>query len=190
MGFFLYLGSGLGLQGDANFNYSQDKKGEVFLWLRDNTDPQSLIAGHPTHIDGTMLFANRRAFITTETAHPFYPKYNEEVRRRVKISLRAHYAQTLEELSRILEGEGIDYFVFERARFYPEALAENDYQLPHKKLAQELGSRDWRLYAYREIPAELDFDEAPYQVFRDAKSVVIDVKKLREFLQLKTKAKE
>ncbi|MDC0358494.1 hypothetical protein OAO01_06730, partial [Oligoflexia bacterium] len=122
LGVFIYIGSGTGLYGDGNFNYARDKKGKVFAWLAEHTPQQALIAGHPTFIDGVMLFGKRRGFITTETAHPFYKGYNAEVQRRLELSLRAHFARDLSELLAVLEPAEVDYFVFERKRFYPWAL--------------------------------------------------------------------
>jgi hypothetical protein len=179
---FIYANSGDGLKGDLNFNYPIYKRGDVFTWLRENTAEDVVVAGHPTFIDGVMLFAQRRGFITTETYHPFYPEYMLEARRRVNISLRAHYARNLQELYELLKDERIDYFVFERARFYKDALEKNTYQLPHTQLAQELGARHWTEYAFRAIPRELDLRGAPYQVFRDSRAVIIDIRALGQWL--------
>ncbi len=175
--------SGSGLQGDANFNYSRDKKGQVFEWIRKNTTPDSLIAGHPTYIDGVMLFGERRALITTETAHPFYQEYNREVQRRLKISLAAHYARTLQELYDILLPEGVDYFIFERKQFYPEALARAEYHPPLDKFVSELASRDYREYAYRQLPDQVDLQIAPFMPFKDAQAALIDIRLLGKFLK-------
>lgn len=190
LGIFVFIGTGDGLVGAANFNYSQDKKGGVFLWTRKETPKEALMAGHPTHIDGMMLFGQRRAYATTETAHPFYQGYFKEVKRRIEISLRAHYARDLKEVAAILEPDNIDYFVFSRKRFYPEALEKEKYFEPLKGLVDELTSRDYRDYAYKKLPREVDLINHPYMPFRDDQSVVIDVRKLRDYLGASSKQQE
>ncbi|NDC39023.1 MAG: hypothetical protein EBZ48_13400, partial [Proteobacteria bacterium] len=97
VGLLVYAGSGLNLNGTANFNYPLSKRGGVFAWLRDNTPERSLIAGEPTLSDPTQLFAIRRAFISTETNHPFFDRYYAETRRRMEVVLRAHYAPSWKE---------------------------------------------------------------------------------------------
>lgn len=178
------LGSGLGLRGTANFNYSAHKKGLVFHWLRDNTPLGAVVAGHPTHIDGVFLFAERRGFITTETGHPFYVRYNEEVQRRNQISLRAHYARSLEDLVSLLEPEGVTHFVFRREDFSPAVLPTLSFFPPLDQLARELVSRPPGQYAYAQLPTSLD-PRFPFVTFIDAQSTVVDVKALKAYLQSK-----
>jgi len=185
LGLMLYQTAGTGLYGDANFNTSSTRRGAVFQWIEENTPRDSLVAGHPTFIDDVMLFGKRRGFATTETYHPFYLGYLHEIDRRIDISLRAHYARDLTELYELLEPEGIDYFVFERRRFYPAILKDprTFYFEPFRTLSEELGSRPWQEYAYREIPAEMDLEGHPYKVFRDHRSVLVDVAQLGEYLR-------
>jgi len=178
----VYLGSTSGLHGSANFNYSTTKKGNVWLWTRKFTPQDALIAGQPTHIDGVQLFGLRRGYATTETAHPFYPVYFSEIRRRLEISLRAHYAKDFNELLELLEPEGIDYFVFERNAFYPESLETAWYFRPLNKLVDELTSRHYSEYAFRQLPAEVNLESFPAMPFRDEWSVVVDLKALREYV--------
>jgi hypothetical protein len=173
------LGSGSGLQGSANFNYPTLKKGRVFEWMRAHTPPEALIAGEPTLLDGVFLFGMRRGFITTETAHPFYDRYYEAIKPRIEVVLRAHYARDFDEFLALVEPHGIDYFVFERRRFYPEALQSLKYFEPFNALLRELGSRHWQDYVYRQLPTEVDRAKFPAMPFRDAHSVVVDVKALR-----------
>ncbi|MCB0320967.1 MAG: hypothetical protein KDD60_08575, partial [Bdellovibrionales bacterium] len=183
LGLFIVSGSGSGLAGDANFNYSQTKKGAVFLWAKAHTPIHAVFAGHPKFIDGIMLFGERRGYATNETYHPFYSGYMREIERRLEVTFRAHYARDLIELYRVLEPEGIDYFVFDRRKFYPEALAEEKFYPPLDGLVQELTSRDSTQYAYKQIPRELVPNEAPYAVYRDDFAVVVDVAKLGEWLE-------
>jgi hypothetical protein len=178
----VFAGSGTGLYGGANFNWTLTKKGDVFIWLREHTEPDALVAGHPTHIDGVPLYGMRTAFVTTEVSHPFYDKYYAEMKRRLEISLRAHYAASLDELLQLLEPEGVDYFIFERDLFYPEELAKAYYFPPFIEMTKELGSRHYLDYAYRELPRKVDQKIFPFMPFRDDYSVVVDIKALKQYL--------
>ncbi|MEZ4754762.1 MAG: hypothetical protein R3A13_10725 [Bdellovibrionota bacterium] len=179
----VYAGSEVGLNGAANFNYAYNKKGHVFNWIRNNTPESALIAGHPTFIDAVQLFAKRRGYATTETAHPFYPKYYAEIKRRLEISLRAHYAKNLKQLLEIVEPEGIDYFVFERKYFYPDELDQAKYFPGLNQVVSEVTSGSHMQYAYRELPEAIDLEKAPYMPFKDDQSALVDIKKLKEYLK-------
>jgi len=181
----VFYGSGLGLRGAANFNYSADKKGKVFEWIKTQTPLTAAVAGHPTHIDGVFLFGMRRGFITTETGHPFYVRYNEEVQRRNAISLRAHYAKTLPELVTLLEPEDITYFVFRRSDFRPGAMAELNFFPPLDGLMKQLGSRPLEDYAYSQLPKKVDLANYPFVPFVDEQSTIVDVQALKAYLQSK-----
>jgi hypothetical protein len=182
LGSLIYAGSNMGLNGAANFNWTEDKNGYVFRWIKNNTPEDALIAGHPTYTDPVPLYGRRRAFITTETSHPFYPVYYQEVKRRLEISLRAHYAKSLKELVEILAPQEIDYFIFERKRFYPEVLAEESYFPPLGEMVEQLTSGDPLKYAYRELPTEMDPDNHPYQVFRDHRAALVHIPTLEKWL--------
>jgi len=179
----VYAGSNIGLFGAANFNYARDKKGNVFEWLGNNTPENALIAGHPTHLDGVQLFAIRRGYVTTETTHPFYKGYYAEMYRRNEISLRAHYAASLQEVVSILEPEGITHFVFKRADFYPDAMRNVKFFPSYKPLIDSLLSRPESEYAYRQLPAKVDMATYPFMPYKDKMSVVIDVQALKSYLQ-------
>lgn len=181
----IYAGSGKGLSGTLNFNYPADKKGRVFDWIKSNTPQEALIAGHPTHVDGVQLFGVRRAYVTTETTHPFYTRYYAEMKRRNEVVLRAHYSASLEELVAILDPEGIDYFVFKRGDFYPDVLPTLTFFPPFEGLMKELTSRPADRYAYRALPDAVDLQKAPFMPFKDRLSAVIDVKALKVFIQEK-----
>jgi hypothetical protein len=183
LGWFVTRGTGIGLRGDANFNYPAWKRGEMYSWIRDNTAPNALIACHPTHCDGVQLFAERRAFVTTETSQPFYPRYNLEMRRRSEISLRAQYAETLPELVSLLEPEGITHFVFRRKDFYREALNHATYFPPLNSVVRELVARPSGTFAFNELPKEMDAVKYPFVVHIDAVSVIVDIPSLASYLR-------
>jgi hypothetical protein len=124
----------------------------------------------------------RKAYATAETWHPFYLGYNEEIKRRIGISLRAHYAKDLQELVSLLRPEGVDYFVFERNRFYPDKLKSARYFKVFQPLLDELTSRHYRDYAYRQLPVRLDQKRYPFVVYRDDRAVIVDVRALERYL--------
>ncbi len=179
----VYQCSGSGLQGDANFNYPSTKRGRMHEWIRANTSQDALLACHPTHCDGMQLFGIRKALVTTETSHPFYPRYNLEMRRRSEVSLRAHYAESLQDVVMLLEPEGVTHFVFRRADFRPESLKKLSYFPPLDKVVKELVKRPSGLFAFYDLPKTLDPLAHPYVVFVDDASIVIDVKALAERLR-------
>jgi hypothetical protein len=184
LGSVVYLCSGSGLKGDANFNYYFYKRGKMYEWLRDNTPTDSLIACHPTHCDGMQLFAVRRALVTTETSHPFYPRYNLEMRRRSELSLRAHYATSLEELVTLLAPEGVTHFVFRREDFRPEKLSKATYFPPLDTVVKELTSRDNEQLLFYSLPRKgLDKETHPFVVFVDKTSIIVDIKALTSYLR-------
>jgi hypothetical protein len=172
---------GVGLNGAMNFNFSRTKKGHAWEWLKKNTPIDSLVAGEPTLLDSVFLFAARQGYVTTETAHPFYRTYNEEMKRRIAISLRAHYAKSWPEVLALLEPEGIDYFVFDRRQFYPETLKQVTYFPPLDELARSLAQFPPEAYAYKNVPLTAEGNLPAFVVHRDGWSMVVDVKKLREF---------
>jgi hypothetical protein len=177
------VGSGMGLNGAANFNYSLNKKGRIFSFVRANTPETALFAGDPTHIDALPLFGMRRAYATTETAHPFYDRYYEAIKPRLELSLRAHYARDLKELVDLLTPAGIDYFIFNNREFYPSALRQATYFPPFEGMVKELASRAQDQYAFRQLPARVDNKRFPFMPFRDDRSTLIDIKKLKEYLE-------
>ena len=183
VGALVYAGSGTGLYGAANFNHSITKRGGIWLWVRSNTPEGALFAGHPTFIDPIQLYGVRRAFVTTETSHPFYDRYYAEMKRRLEISLRAFYAPDLRSLVETLEPEGIDFFIFERRQFYPEALSTATYFPPLDTLVRELTNGPVEAYAYRMLPREVNLERYPFMPYRDDQAVVVDVARLREYLQ-------
>ena len=176
------VGTGAGFDGSANFNFPVGKRGAAFVWLRKNTPERALVAGHPVHIDPVQLFAMRRGYATIETTHPFYLGYYGEMKRRLIISYKAHYAQSLQEVVDLLAPEGIDYFVFARKRFYPGAMKAEKVYSPIDEIVKPLLTRAPDAYAYRQLPTRVNLETAPYMPFRDEQSAVIDVALLRKYL--------
>ncbi len=179
----IVLGEGSGLYGAANFNYSIDKRGPIWSWMKQHVPEDAMVAGHPTHIDAIQLFGMRKGFITTETAHPFYDRYYKIAKERLEISFRAHYARNLQEFLEITEKAGIDYFVFNRMQFYPDVMQSATYHAPLDRLLRQLLDRPVSDYAFRQLPARVDLKHYPFMPYRDKLSVVVDIKKLKEYLK-------
>lgn len=187
LGLLVYSGSGLSLSGSANFNYAKWKRGQVFEWIRKNTPPGALVAGAPTALDPVQLFGMRKGYVTTETSHPFFDKYRDEMRRRLEITFRALYAPDIRTMRELLKGEKIDYFLFEKELFYPEKLQNARYFPPQTALIRQLTARPYDEYAYRKLPAVIrkpmtaDASKAfPFLAYWDNRYVLIDVNKLPE----------
>jgi len=175
-------GSGMGLTGDANFNMPRFVRGALWPWVSQSLPRDARIAGYPSHIDGVQLFGKRRAFVTNETAHPFYDKYYKEMSRRIVISLKAHYALDPKEFLALVEPEGITHFIYKRRAFYVDALAATTYFAPFDVLVKELTKPFADKYFYKRIPREIAQEKYPFLLYRDEQSVVIDVVALRTFL--------
>lgn len=177
VGVLIFQGSGMNLRGAANFNTSLYKRGEIWVWFRENTPQKSLVAGYPTWVDPVMLFGIRRAFVTTETAHPFYDVYNAEMKRRLDISLRAHYAKSEKEFLDILEPAGVDYFVFQRALFTDEALRDSKYFPPFNEMIKLVTSAPQSAFLFSKLLtiAKTNKLVVPYV---DKYSLVVDVRAL------------
>jgi hypothetical protein len=165
-----------------NFNTWRDKRGEVWTWIRDNTPTDALVAGHPTWIDPVMLYGERRGYVTTETAHPFYDGYYEEIKRRLEIALAIHYASSWEEVLSLAKSEGIDFVVFQRSLFRPKALSKARYFQPFNKMLASVRARGSNDFAYLSLPEEVETDQFPALVFVDHLSKVVDIKRLEQML--------
>lgn len=159
--------SGSGLSPNRSFVINPTARGGFVMWLRDNTAKSDLIAGHPTHLDEVPLFAKRKAYLTTETAHPFYKGYFKKVSERMEKFFRAYYASDINELAAFLEQEGVDYFVFRHADFEKPAR----YHSPFRELVRELSAR--KNTAFKEIDPS-----SPFVVFRDERSTIIQASAL------------
>jgi hypothetical protein len=71
----------------------------------------TLVASHPDAADYVPLFTRRSVLASTETSMPWMTGYFAIVKPRVRDSLRAAYATSVDELDRILVPHGVRYFV-------------------------------------------------------------------------------
>jgi hypothetical protein len=180
---FIVAGSGTGLYGSANFNYDRYRRGRVFDWLRSHTSLDAVVAGEPIFIDPVQLFAERKGFITSETAHPFYTGYWQEARRRLELSLRANYALTTDDFLGRVSSEGISYFVVDRHSLLGNRLQKAKYYAPFNYLIRQLAQHAPEDYFGRKLlklPREISGRFAPYI---DDRAIVIDVEALKQLKQ-------
>jgi hypothetical protein len=177
----IFAGSGTGLYGAANFNYDRYRRGRVFDWVRANTPLDAVIAGEPIYIDPVQLFAERKGFITSETAHPFYTGYWQEARRRLEISLRANYALTIEDFLTHVGSEKISYFIFDRHSLFGDRLAKVKYYAPFNGLIRELARHAPSEYLGRKLLSMPKDVSASFLRYVDDRAIVVDVEALKRY---------
>ena len=177
----LFAGQGSGMivspRGISNFNYSERERGAAFVWMRAHVPENALIAGEPTYIDPVQLFGIRRGYATSETWHPFYSAYNREMKRRLELELRAHYARDPHEFVQLTRAAGITHFVFDRAKFRAEKLRKARYFEPFNSLVKKLTQHAAESYLFAALPID-NKRVAPYC---DDSAVVVDVAELEAF---------
>lgn len=176
---FIYSGSGTGLYGSANFNYYRYKRGRVFEWIKANTPPDATVAGEPIFVDPVQLFGERKGYITSETAHPFYSGYWQEAKRRIEISLRANYARTSSELLGLLEPENVSFFVFDRSSLSGDRLQKAKYYAPFNALVKDLAQFRPEEYLGRKLVALSNESRSAIVPYLDDRAIVVDLQALR-----------
>ena len=175
------LGSGHGLYGIANFNYPKDlPQRRFFPWVEKNTPKDAIIAGNPTILDPLALFAKRIAYITTETAHPFYDKYYDAIKPRIINTFTAYYAKTPQDFLQI-NNFGVGYFVFYRKDFYPDVLLKATYFRPYDILVKDLiGASSPEEFIYKMF-SKANVDGKEGVVYKDDSVIIIDMLKAKDF---------
>lgn len=177
---FIWLCSRDGLQGTANFNSSRAEDGPVFSWVRSHTPTAALIAGHPTFIDATQLLAVRRAYATTETAHPFYREYFDEMMRRLRNTFRGYYAHDAESFLAAFEPDGVDYVIVKRDHFRRTGIMPKFYFKPLGDEVKELTKNLPGRYFLRRVARKVAAGRVDFVPYQDQETFVVDVAKLRQ----------
>jgi len=179
----IYRGHGDGLQttgkGTANFNYNDHTRGPIYSWIATHTPEKTLIAGEPTYLDPVQLYGQRRGYATSETWHPFYAQYNQEMKRRLEITFRAMYARSPKEFVDLLSSEGVHYFVFDRQKFRGDMLKQAHFFEPINQLVQKLAALEPEGYLFYALRG-MDSGIVPYQ---DKRAILVDVDALAKSLQ-------
>ena len=99
-------------------------------------------------IDLLPLVTVRKAYITEETAHPFYDGYWRLAKARMETSFRMLYANSPKEFLDSKGEEKIDYFIFPRSRFKPESLKSATSFAPLDKVVKRLVARNHDNFFY------------------------------------------
>lgn len=180
LGYGLYYLGGSGIGGRTNFKPGQHYDNPLYTWFREHTEMNALIAGHPTQLDGLQLYSMRKAYVTSETAHPFYKNYYDEMERRTQLSFKALYSRSSSELRKILDEESIDYFVFSHEYFKPKkngsGLRRIKYYKPFDSALEELMAYDAAEYFYFQLVNNPQLRDAI--VYRDEEGIVIEASRL------------
>ncbi len=176
------FGTNFKVPGRAHFNRKIPPRQSMWGWFATSTERDALVAGHPTIIDGVPLLGMRRAYVTTEAAHPYFDRYYAEIRRRLLISWEAYYARDISEFVNLLRAEGIDYYVFVKGHFAPEKLKRAKYFRPYDTFVRQLASGDPAEYTFSKLTGESALGFKPAIAFEDEQVLVISVNKLSEII--------
>lgn len=179
---FVFLNSGSGADGDSGLEaYKQSKFEGPYKWIRASTAKTAVFAGHPNIINGMQLFGERKAYITYETAHPFYDAYWRECVRRIEIALRLFYAKNEDEFLKALGQEKIDYFIFSFKRVpgsSGQLVSPRNFH-PFDELTAELANYQGDKYFGEVLFAESQQSKPTFIAYRNDWTVVVDVAALK-----------
>lgn len=186
LSFVVYYGGGSGIGGHLNYNIRARNNADLYQWVKQETFKQALIAGNPTHIDAIPLFGMRAAYITTETAHPFFDRYWKEAKRRLTVTWTAYYSDDIDDFLDVLRSEDITHFIFKKSDFFPKGLEQSTYFKPFDQLVKNLSNKDPKSFVYETFLANKSLKPLGVTPFRSRKSLVIDIvalEKHREHLK-------
>lgn len=93
-----------------------------------DTPKDALMAGHPILMDTVPTFAQRRALVTYELAHPWSKGYWETLRPRLQDLFRAYYADDPREVVDFCRKYGVAFLIVDDRHFTP-AFLQGGYRL-------------------------------------------------------------
>jgi hypothetical protein len=102
------------------YDYSGD--GALYAFAQ-STAKTARFAGPPELMDNVLAFGERNVYASFELAHPWSAGFWTTIGPRLERQADAAYASDPEALRRFCAAEGIDYFVVDRRRYAPEAIA-------------------------------------------------------------------
>ena len=176
---YLLLGSGLGHH--ATFDINLKRHDTVFDFIASNTPSSAVIAGSPTYLDPLPLLGKRSAYVTTETAHPFYKTYYQEISRRLYKVYAAYYAKNIPDLLDVVKGERITHILFNSEDFREESLKKASYNRPFDAFVRTRAQEALKESAYREIQNLTPTERAKFVVYQDSKSLLVDLALLDQY---------
>ncbi len=173
--FLVCVGTRLEFPRPGHFTVQISEGNSVWKWFATGTPKDSIVAGHPTLLNPIQLLGERRGFVTTEAAHPFFDVYYTEIRRRLLVTFEAYYARDTAKFVQLLTSEGIDYFVFGKKHFSPKELAAANYFRPYGELVKTLAAGTPNDYVYTKITQGNDQNVKSYITYENGELVVIDI---------------
>ncbi|PYI94718.1 MAG: hypothetical protein DME97_00210 [Verrucomicrobia bacterium] len=127
-----------------------------------------LIAGWPDDLDNVPYVSRRQAFLTSELHMPFYKRYADEMRRRMRAIIAAYFASDRIPLERLRDQFGVTHLIFQQ-----KALEKPpEYFEPFSGWIQK-AFNDGRRKGF-EIPRQLEAST----VFSDGTLIVLDLRRL------------
>ncbi len=158
------------------------KPAPPYAWIKAAAPRTAVLASHPVYINALPLAGMRRAYITEETAHPFYDQYWAEAQKRISVSLKAFYAEDLSDLKSAVAKERIDYFIFPRSYFElgsdGSGLSHRSIFKPFLTLSRELTARTPEAYLGWRLLNQSQGQDPDFIVYRDSECVVVDLNRL------------
>lgn len=178
LGALVWAGSGSGLKGPAGLTARRPSP-DLYRVLAGRIAPDALVAGNPEAFAGVALFSNRRLFVSSEVAHPFYQDYYREMKRRLLVVWSAVYSRDLDKFMQTLQTEGVTHFIFRRGDYKPAALTRPQTFQPVGNTVRELAGHPAGDFVYSRFIKDA---QAEFVVYQDQKVVVVDVQKMTELL--------
>jgi len=127
-----------------------------------------LIAGWPDDLDNVPYISRRQVFLTSELHVPFYKRYTDEMRRRMRAIIAAYFATDRIPLERLRDQFGVTHLIFQQ-----NALEKPpEYFAPFSGWIQK-AFNDGRCKGF-EIPRQLE----TATVFSDGTLIVLDLHRL------------
>jgi hypothetical protein len=127
-----------------------------------------LIAGWPDDLDNVPYVSRRQAFLTSELHMPFYKRYTDEMRRRMRAIIAAYFATDRIPLERLRDQFGVTHLIFEQKTLEKPP----EYFEPFSGSIQK-AFNDGRRKGF-EIPRQLE----AATVFSDGTLIVLDLRRL------------
>jgi hypothetical protein len=120
-----------------------DRSDRGMLQFIESMPVDSLIAGHPLDMDNVPLFARRKVLVNRELSQPYYYRFYQGIKGRVKDMLGAYYAEDWRAVAGFAAGYGVDAMVVSKDR-YPdpgESVGRLYYEPFDSALREKIGER-------------------------------------------------
>ena len=160
----------------ANLNLWADQRHGAKLYQFISTLPKdAVIAGPPMEMDNIPLFARRIVFVSDEAAQPLYPRFYQEMKRRLKESYAAYYATDERVVREFGVKNRVRYMVVKKEDF-THGLHRGKYYEPYNGYIKSL--------IHQKSPAEFVAPRLP-SIYNDGAYAVVDLSALRGSREIK-----